>query len=685
MYQPQKNFRISSSRLFVASFLMLASMCMPCQAWADPAVRSLAEHCLKCTVGISCRLGELQSYFGTGAVITPDGHIITSTTVVPPGATDIVVMFPGFEMRPGVLTEANEALEATVIKVEATDIPFLPIMRDLPQIGEPAYSMSNANNVLQLTGTATFSRGIISGRYPVENSGGESLYAGLAIETTAAVNPGSDGGPIVNDAGQICAIISLNVPPARWQVVGGPTKILLEQFSVLRSGQLRLSFDPLPGRSATTTAPPPLVQHANAIAGFMASINVQRKHPPETLPRVPWESFRSMIVDWDGKPKIEQGALLQGYFELSRLMEVNQMLRRPATPSTGLVISSDGFILTSAFNVSEDLVFLEAKTGKLREFKFTANPEDMLKEPEGGYSREMNEVEKILVTLPDGSQHEARLVAQHLPMGIALLKIEKTDLAFLDLAQSMSAPQLGAETAILGIVGGTPSQFTINTGIVSAELRSRGFQAQTDALVNYGNSGGPVINDQGRLLGIASTPIEPRTIQGRIVTSPELVTWTIAPNSGVSMIARADRIAASLDTLKAGTSTINIPGAFMGIGPDTNRIFGKDVVVGSVAPNSPASNANIQPGDQLLSINKEPLESWKDMIELLQHYQPGDVIQVEVRRDAIVKQLQINGRTVATEGDLKELMKLLKPGEKFEGTFVQENTKTVTVTLGERK
>ena len=94
-----------------------------------------------------------------------------------------------------------------------------------PKVGQPAYAFGNAFNLIRLSGRACTKMqplGIISGIYLAENQGGESLYAGPAIETTAAINPGSDGGPIINHRGQLSGIISLNVSPLRWQGIGVP-------------------------------------------------------------------------------------------------------------------------------------------------------------------------------------------------------------------------------------------------------------------------------------------------------------------------------------------------------------------------------------------------------------------------------------------------------------------------------
>ncbi|MBM4005815.1 MAG: PDZ domain-containing protein [Planctomycetes bacterium] len=650
-------------------------------------VRELADHCLQCTVGISCRVGPAeagQSYFGTGAVITAEGHIVTSTTVVPAGAEAIQVMFPGFKTREAKLVEVHQPLETTIIKVEGEPVKFLPIARELPQVGETAFTLSNAHNVLQVTGSTTFSMGLISGIYHVADIGGESTYAGLAVETSAAVNPGSDGGPIINEAGQVCGVISLNVSPVRWQGVGVPTKLMFEQMASLRPGVLPLHFEPLPGRTLQTGTPAGISRLVQQVMPTLATIAVERKYPAEVLPRVSFDQFRKEIDNWDGRSPIERAALSQFYFDILRLVEVNQMLRRPGHPTSGVVVSADGYVLTSAFNVEEDAIFLANSTDQPFEFKFPRTPAELKKDPEGGLKRAVNPVQKIMVTLADGSHHEARIVGQHLPMGIALLKIEKAGIPFLDLGHLAAVPELGVPALIVGVAPGGATPYTINSGIVSAPHRNRGFQWQTDALLNYGNSGGPVLDDQGRFLGLASRPIEPRTVQGRFVTAEELPAWNTAPNSGVSMIARSDRIVEILDKLKVGESIVAIPGPYMGIGPDQNRVFGKDVFVGSVQPGSPAAQAGLKEGDQLLSIDGHDLDSWKDMIEHLMNYKPGDKIELLIRRPGSNRRIVVNGKSVANEAELKELLGSLQPGEKFEGILVQEDTRTIPLTLGER-
>ena len=60
--------------------------------------------------------------------------------------------------------------------------------------------------------------------------------------------------------------------------------------------------------------------------------------------------------------------------------------------------------------------------------------------------------------------------------------------------------------AVIGYLAPGSDGITLNTGVVSAPSRTRGYRFQTDALLNYGNSGGPVVDAAGSLLGIATAP-----------------------------------------------------------------------------------------------------------------------------------------------------------------------------------
>ena len=161
--------------------------------------------------------------------------------------------------------------------------------------------------------------------------------------------------------------------------------------------------------------------------------------------------------------------------------------------------------------------------------------------------------------------------------------------------------------------------------------------------------------------------------------------WTHAPNSGVGLVARADRIAAVLEELKAGRSFDRPPGPFLGVQADESRALGDDVVIGGVGPGSPAAEAGLAKGDVLVAFDGVELRSWRDLTERIAASKAGDIVELTVRRRAKGPRLVVAGRDVETLDDLKRLKQSLKPGDTFEGTLTTDDTRTVRVVLGENR
>ena len=654
-----------------------------------PATRLIADHVLAATVGINASTDDGASFSGTGSVITTNGHILTSTSVVPPDATEIKVMFPGFVPRPATLVASEPSLAASLIKVDGEGLAALPIARDLPAVGDIAYTASDVDRVLLTNGRASFSRGVVSGQYAVAKQG-ESAYAGGVIETTAAVNPGSDGGPLVDAQGRLCGVISLGVSPLRWQGVAIPTAVLLERFAALGSAEVPLSFEP-PGDLATdpvtlaaAAKAADLERAAAGLAPFLIGLEVTRDQSPEALPRISWQEHRETIADWDRLPAPEKAKRFAAFATADRTLEVNQLLRRPAGPVTGLVVSPEGHLLTSLFNVGTDTAFLAKSTGKPRRFDPNEPLPKLMADPPGGLERTTNRITSVTAILPDGSRHPAEIIARHEPLGVALLKIDVTDLNWFDPATAASSPLLGDAVAVVGR-GPDETGTTLNTGIVSAPSRMRGYQFQTDALLNYGNSGGPVVDAAGNFLGIATAPIEPDTVLGKLFNRGQLMRWTRAPNSGVGMVARADRIAAALGAMKEGRSFDRIPGPFLGVQADMSRAFGEDVVIGGVLAGSPAARAGLRKGDRLLEFGGVELHTWRELTERVAASSAGDTVTLLVQRPSRGPRLVIAGRDIETLDDLKQLKRSLRPGDTFEGTLTTDDTREVEIVLEENR
>ena len=138
-----------------------------------------------------------------------------------------------------------------------------------------------------------------------------------------------------------------------------------------------------------------------------------------------------------------------------RAFEVNQLLRRPAADSTGLVVAADGLILTSLFNLGDDTAFVAKATGRPRVFDPLSPLPKLLADPPGGLERQPNPVTKLTVILPDGRRRPATVLARHDPLGIALMQLElepgeTEQLAWFNLATAVSSPLLGDAVAIVG-------------------------------------------------------------------------------------------------------------------------------------------------------------------------------------------------------------------------------------------
>lgn len=666
-------------RIALAALPLVLGFALAAEGDPSPA-REMAERALAATVGIQCEVSRFINHTGTGVVIGSDGHILTATSVVPAGATKIRVTFPGFVIRDAEIVAVDESLAVTVVKVDASGLPCLPLARNLPAVGSTAYTAGDVENALVTNGRASFSRGLISGVYEVPKHP-EAAYAGIALETSAAVNPGSDGGPLIDEEGRVCGVITLGTLPLRWQGTAVPSKVLLERFAPLASVAIA------EGSATGGDQPPtgPLQKVAAEAAEYLAGIEVERQFPAERLPQQSWNEFKAGIEDYVSLPDSKQQQQFAEYLNVARAFEVNQLLRRPPGAATGLVISPDGFVLTSLFNVGGDVAFIRKSTGRPRTFDAHEPIQKMLVESNDGVEQRANTIKKVTVVLQDGSRHEAQVVAKHEPLGVALLKIDAQDLPWYDVAGSSISPQLGDTVGLVGYLpGGTPP-YTLNAGIISAPSRNRGFQFQTDALLNYGNSGGPLFDRGGNFLGLAAAPIQPDTILGRLVSPQQLMMWTRAPNSGVGMAARADRIRDVLDALKSGKSFDRIPGPFLGVQADESKAFSDNLVIGGVAPGSPAEQAGLKRGDILFEIDGTEVNSWNALTELLTTCKAGQVVEIRVRRKGGGPRLVIAGREVETADDLNRLKKTLKPGERFEGVLSTDESRSIQVTLGEIK
>lgn len=673
--------------------------------------REIATAANKGVVAVYCKRNEWELYFGTGTVLSPDGYILTSTTVVPRGIEEVYVHFTDYRVMTARVVEIKEELEGVLLKVDATKLDWLPVARAMPGVGERAYTLGNADNCIRLSGHASFSAGMVSGVYEVTSGDSQSTYAGMAVETTAAINPGQDGGPLLNASGQVVGMISLGFSESRWQGTAVPMTRLVEGMKLLRNGTVRMGHHRVvePPR-AHLAAGNPLSVVAQKVSSSLVSVRVTRAYPAEHVTPVTWQFYRPTVENWEELPP-QQKLRLQADCTLAEYtLNANRMIRRPDEPVTGVAISADGYILTSAFNVGSDTVF-KPKKGSPRVFKYDGNLAGLLQYDEKEYSVEVNPVKSVMVTLSDGREFAADVVSRHMQLGVALLKIKATGLTHLDLASIAGEPVAGQAIGVVGCARSKGAGFTLNNGIVSAVNRSQGSRFQVTAMLNYGNSGGLIVDDAGRIAGLALDPLQagphiharmgmlayPKVhgpLAGRLLpmagrpTELSLSLWQVAPNSGIGFGAYVEKILADMPEMMKGKDFSRGAMAYIGIKPllNAHNLFADEVQVGTVEKGSPAESAGLKTGDKILRVNEQLVQNWKEFMEIMQQLDPGDTMKVGLLRKGGASYLEINGQAVRSDQELKKLLGELKDGQEFTGRKVKatEQELTFDVKLGEQ-
>ncbi len=234
----------------------------------------------------------------------------------------------------------------------------------------------------------------------------------------------------------------------------------------------------------------------------------------------------------------------------------------------------------------------------------------------------------------DGERYDAQVVARNPVRDIAILRVENVDLMSIVLGNSDTI-KLG-QTAIA--IGNALGEFrnTVSVGVISGLARTitasgNGFVEiiegviQTDAAINQGNSGGPLINLQGEVIGI-NTAVA-RGAQGIGFAIPiNFVTRDI------------------ISVQQTGTITVPFLGVrYISITPDFAKEQDLPVKYGAlirgteggpaIIPNSPASEAGLRAEDTILEIGGMRIERGSSLGTLIQRHNVGDVVSLIVLRD----------------------------------------------------
>lgn len=207
---------------------------------ADEPHRAAFEKAADSVVGVRA-MAPLGERSGSGVVLSKDGYIATSYSICPEGASNIRVFFRGPRMLTGRIVATSKAYELVLIKVEPKR-DLVPIeFGDSAAVkqGDVSYTLGNASNSIINNDSASLAVGIISGLYTLDIPRANSTYVGPVFETTAAVNVGMEGSPLLDAKGRMVGFVTLNYSPSRFlgnAIPATPLRAVIDKLRAASAG-----------------------------------------------------------------------------------------------------------------------------------------------------------------------------------------------------------------------------------------------------------------------------------------------------------------------------------------------------------------------------------------------------------------------------------------------------------------
>jgi S1-C subfamily serine protease len=262
-------------------------------------------------------------------------------------------------------------------------------------------------------------------------------------------------------------------------------------------------------------------------------------------------------------------------------------------PTTGVIVSADGYIISSAFNFA-------------------------------------NKPTAVFVTIP-GQKNRlvAKTIATDQTRMLTLIKVEASGLP-VPTAIPKKDMQIGQWSMALGrtLDSNVDNPPSLSVGIISALHRIWDKAVQTDAKVSPVNYGGPLIDVDGRVYGILvpANPFAEGDTAG--------VEWY---DSGIGFAIPMEDVFAALPRLKQGK---DLRKGLLGVTPSSRNIYSGYSTVASVAPESAAARAGVKIGDQIVEVDGKPVLNHAQVLHAMGPKYEGDVVSLKVKRGSEVKELK---------------------------------------------
>ena len=256
------------------------------------------------------------------------------------------------------------------------------------------------------------------------------------------------------------------------------------------------------------------------------------------------------------------------------------------------------------------------------------------------------DVKSIKVSLYDGETAEAKVLYSNSTLDLAVIKIDGTerDLVAAELGDSDEV-NIGAYAAAIGnplglafersmsqgIISGLNRAITVTNESTGAQITMEGLM-QTDATINSGNSGGPLLNSKGQVIGINSAKASSGEGMGFAIpinVAKPIVQQIIntgsynRPMIGITGIGLEDQSSYSSEQLEEyfGTTT--------------------GIYVYSITEGGGAEAADIEKGDIIMELNGTPVGTMNKLNTLLVQYDPGDTVTLTILRDGKEKKVDV--------------------------------------------
>lgn len=256
---------------------------------------------------------------------------------------------------------------------------------------------------------------------------------------------------------------------------------------------------------------------------------------------------------------------------------------------------------------------------------------------------------EVIVTLTDGSQYNAKVVGTDKVSDICLLKIDaKEELPYIRMGNSDDV-MIGEWVIALGNPFGffeINDKPTVTVGVISSTGMNLGAtdnryyvnMLQTDAAINSGNSGGPLVNAVGELIGINTLIYNASGTGGNI---------------GVGFAIPVNKIRRIVTELKENGKVdrdfwtgLSIQTVDEGIAKYYNLEHVRGVIITNIASDSPAEKAGLKVYDIIVGINNYMINDENTLIGVLQEFRAGDVINIKITRNnaLLTKQMKLEKR-----------------------------------------